>query len=175
MDALATSDEYHALTGGAVRDPLVLEAASGVARAYCGWQVSASAAHQVTLDGHGGPLLALPCPHVTDVSAVSVDDETLDESTYGWSAAGLLRRIGGQWPVGYRRIAVTYTGGYTTVPPEIVAVVCSIASRQSVTTPGVSSRRIGERQLSYSGDAGSAVLSVSERLVLDRYRLPEGP
>lgn len=70
---------------------------------------------------------------------------------------------------------VTWTYGWTEVPPAILAVVCQVAGRAYGSRPqdsGRTSESIGDYSESFGSAAGSGPLGLlpDERRVLDRYR-----
>lgn len=111
--------------------------ALGVVEAFCGWSLEAGT-FTVTLDSDGGTVLALPSLYVTGVSALTFNGvdrngnpwPTLTPTVdWDWRANGILSRIGNVWPVGGGLLSVTYAGGYSPLPPVVLAVTATVAQR----------------------------------------------
>lgn len=155
-----------------------LEQAEALVRGFCGWHIAPSrvvTAGQIR--GTGTPILLLPSLFVTAVDSVS-DDGTpqVIEDDYTWSPAGVLTRPG-RWST--KLITITYTHGYTAVPPEVTAVVQAVAQR-AVDNPGSLVRNVvGPFAPAYSatGANESAALALldAEKAILSRYALPPRP
>lgn len=146
-----------------------LEQASAVVENYLGQPVELVEDDEIILDGSGTKVLLLPVFPVTEVTSVIVDEETLVEvDDYEWSVTGELRRKG-TWPAALRSVEVTYSHGYATVPPVIVAVVAALAGRIYGTPLTVRQESIGSYSVTYSG-AGGPALQAAELMMLDAYR-----
>jgi hypothetical protein len=164
-------------------DPL----AQAVMVAYCGWDPTVAVTNQtVLLDGNGTFWAFLPSLNVTAVSSVVVTNP--DGSTYtaaldysagiadvGWSANGTLvwqsPSNGGCWPNLPQTIAVTYSGGYATVPADLQAALDKLSSRMP-SMSGATSKRLGSAAFSYAASVAGGGLLTVEQMVFDRYRLP---
>ncbi len=202
MDPLLSSGEFVSITGREGIDYLVLAAASGIVRAYCGWEITSVVDQTVVLDSNGSQLLMVPSLQLTDVSAVVVKGvdwyglPLLQPASWTWSTAGMVQCTWPRWggfgmygthgfdgrpatanavPPGLGRVAVTYSGGYQDVPPELQAVTCSVAER--ITAPSEVAQRlenVGGIQTSetYSRATDGNGLTAMEVAVLARYRLP---
>lgn len=108
--------------------------AEALVRSYCRWHIAPSrAAVVVTLLGHGGRILLLGSLQVTAVASVTEDGIALTSDDYTWQANGVLTREG-RWAYG-KDVVVTFTHGYAAPPPEVSAIVQSIASR-AIQNPG---------------------------------------
>lgn len=151
-----------------------IDAATGAVRAYCGWHVTPEVTESVTLDVASG-LVLLPSLHVTAVSSVVADGDTLDPDRYEWSAAGILRA---SLRRGFRKVEVTMTHGYVDAP-EIAGVILAMAARSVVSPDGVMRAQVGQISETYSqtanNQAGGIALLLSEMSILDRYKLPPRP
>lgn len=148
-----------------------LDQATAVVENYLGQPVELVEDDEVILDGSGTKVLLLPAFPVTEVTSVIVDEETLTEGTdYEWSATGELRRKG-TWPAALRSVEVTYSHGYATVPPVIVAVVAALAGRIYGTPLTVRQESMGAYSVTYTG-AGGPALQAAELMMLDAYRRP---
>lgn len=152
-----------------------LEQAEALVRNFCGWHIAPS---RVVTDskirGTGGATLLLPSLHVTAVSSVTDNETVLTvEDDFTWSPAGVLTNKG-HWSTDL--VTVTYTHGYTTVPPEVTAIVQAVAQR-AIDNPGSMTRRtVGPFTDAYSttspGQVATLALLDSEKETLRRYRLP---
>lgn len=146
-----------------------LDQAEGIVRDYCGWHIAPSQTDTVRIYGTplGQPVL-LPSMYVTAIVSVTDQGTLLDPSVYDFEQAGILRRIDGYlWSTGDGVIEVTFTHGYTDVPPAVTRAVQSIASQLP---NGLRSRSAGPFSESYFND-----LSPMDRASLSRYRIPVGP
>lgn len=153
--------------------------------AYCHWDPTTPVVNeQVLLDGSGTRLLTLPSLYVTAVSAVTVT--RWDASTYaaqigaggdvGWSENGELAWLpsslqGNGWPEGKQNVAVTYSGGYATTPPDLAAALASIDQRLPKIQSGLQNAKIGTASMTYAATVAAGGLLVVEQMVLDRYRI----
>lgn len=156
---------------------VALRIASGVVRGWTGQQVTFVAGDVMTLDG-GGPVVRLP------QRPVVVDDNNpltvVELGEYGTADLGAtedltysryldeLRRDYGCWS---RRVRVTYSHGYTTVPDDIVAVVLDIAGRSLTNPSGLRSVQIDDYSRTYASETfGGASLSDANKAILANYR-----
>lgn len=179
--ALATPDELAAYLGGpppnAAQATFALAAATGLVRSYCGWSITrVEDVTTWTVSGTGDYLLLVPTLSLRSVSSIVVDGTPIDTAGVSYSSSGVLRRRAHRWPSSTRLVVVEGQHGYDETPAELVAVVCSIASR-AITLAGkgpVSSYRVGGVQVTYAQDSpGESIgLTDTERRVLDLYRLP---
>lgn len=108
------------------------------------------ATHTEDLDGPGGKILVLRHFPITAVSALSVDGTPY--SAYSSSGIGYkfdrhaLYLFGGIFTRGRQNVAVTYTAGYATVPPDVEqAVIEAVVMRFKEAT------KIGEGAQSLAG------------------------
>jgi hypothetical protein len=161
--------------------------------AYCGWDPTVAVTNEVvTLDGNGTEVLGLPSLHVTAVTSVVVTDGWGTVHTYlstdspasigpgyttvAWSENGVLTCkdpcLGGVWPEDEGNVAVTYSGGYGTVPAELAAVLASLSARMPQLQSGRTSARLGSAGFAYAASVAAGGLLLVEQMVLDRYRIP---
>lgn len=185
MTALATTEQLAARLGRDItadelaRVTALLEDASAAVRSYTG-QHFTSEERTARLRVTRGRV-RLPQRPVTAVAAVADTNEV--DVTFTWDAGDsvdLTANPLNAWELEgrtspLRYVDVTYTAGYTDIPSDIVAVVCSIAGRSFGLDPqmgGITSESIGDASLSYGtiGAAGPLGLLPDERAVLDRYR-----
>lgn len=171
MQPLADVGDLRRLTGGAWADEgaaaAMLAAASGQVRTYCGWPITTETEVTAVVDSDGSRILTIPCLRVTAVHEVT-DDDNAPITDYRWSASGVLFRRA-RWPAGLRAVSVVYSGGYDDTPPELIGVVCGLASRLSVPA-GVASWSVGSQTVTYNSEAAPGLATVEE-VVLDRYRI----
>lgn len=171
---------------------LALQNASGVVRSFCRWQITPVYTETLTLDSEGGSVLQLPALVVSNVAQVTVDGVPITDFT--WSGDGMVSRpwtmcptydaeldqwVTGGFPAGFRRITVTYTGGYDAAPAEIQAVVLSAAARQYANPQGLMEAVVGGIRVQYpnarsgpkAGTVGGLMLSDDEMRVCSPYRV----
>lgn len=177
---------------------MFLAAASETIRDYCRWDITAASGLVAVLDSDGARVISLPCLHVTAVDTVQLDGITLTADVdYTWSEMGAVaRKHHAQtypnypldythdwfcygWPRGYRRVTVTYNGGYDTIPPELTLAACSIASRAMIQPVGATQiqETVGGVATNYQfrTNMQNAKLTGAEQIVCDRYRIPGRP
>lgn len=149
------------------------QVAEGAVTGYCGWHVAPERTETIRVQAPGSRVLLLPSLHVVDV--VSVLDDKGAPVEHTWEATGVLRLRGARTG----RLDVTFTHGYAECPDGVAGVVLSVLGR-AVTNPrglvqAQETRGPVTRSESYGASAneiGATGLLASERLVLDRYRLP---
>ena len=120
---------------------------------------------------------------VTGVMEIIEDGDTVPDDAYTWSAAGLVRRTGGQngWTCGWgcwtsrlRGITVTLSHGYDVMPTDLDALIGGAAQRLVDNPHGLSQQAIGPFSESY-GATGSGTFTASDIAILSSYRLPRRP
>lgn len=147
----------------------LLAAASQAVVTYCGWPIVRQVVVGQVFDTDGSWLLRLPTLLLVSVESVLLDG--VEVTNYSWSADGVLARSWPYaWPYGYRRVAVSYTHGYATVPADIAEIVVARAARAAALIPGLKSETVGGIQEVYA-DASNTGLGVFDKVALDRYRL----
>lgn len=160
--------------------------AQAVMVAYCDWDPTEVVTDQtVLLNGNGTSLLTLPSLYVTDVSAVVITDRIGTVTTavlspapvdVEWSEDGCLECtscvLGGIFPPGRRNVAVTYSGGYDTIPATLQAALDSIAKRAPIASGGVQKRKLLSGEIAYSASVMAGELLITEQMILDQYRIP---
>lgn len=154
-----------AVPGGDVSADLALEVASTSVATAAGVPIVEATDTDVAIDSDGGHRLLLPKYPVTDVAALTVDD--VDPKGWTWSRSGILTRTGGRWwPVGDRKVVVTYTHGYAAVdiPADVNHVTLAVAARL-VANP--------QRLQSFSGDGGGAVFGIGSDVLVTELTDPE--
>lgn len=166
--------------GITIDDPTVestmLAVASAIVREAAGGPVLENES-TVVLTAWGETLLDLPGQPVTAVSAVTLDDDTLDADDYKLANGRLWRR--GGWGCSHEpsNVEVTLTHGLPEVPADIVDLVCNLASAGAAAAssgesfdPRVAVERIDDYSVEWR--AGSeAVASVMELPAGTRARL----
>lgn len=146
------------------RAVMMLDDVSAIVEGYTGQRFE-QGEHTVTVWPTNGSF-TLYGKDITDVAAV---DEHGDDVP--------LRRVGVyRWYAGTdRQLTVTYTAGWTEVPDDVVAVVCSVAARALSIKPG----QMGHSQdtagpfsftIGSAAAQGAAGLLPAELQVLNRYR-----
>lgn len=174
---LADTDQLTTYRAG---DPaLLLAAAEATVRSYCRWHIApARVDDEVTVDGSGSPVLALPTLHLSGVTSITEDTVPVDAAGVQWSTAGYLYRPT-PWTTKLRGVTATITHGYPEVPVEVQAVVLAVAARAVVSPDGVVRQSVGSVSVTFSQSgfnvAGGVALLDHETAVLDRYRLPVRP
>jgi hypothetical protein len=134
----------------------------------------ASADYLEVRDGTGGETLQFACFPVTEVTAVTIDGQTVPRATstgavgYAFSPTQLSVR-GYRFSRGLQNIAVSYTAGYATVPPDIAQACIELVSLRYRERS-----RIGELSRSLGGAETVAFsqkdLSDAIRTLLQQYR-----
>lgn len=185
MDPLASFEDLQKLSREQWTDAdqgranALLASASAAVRSYCGWEISAVTNVAVTLDGPGGPVLALPSLYVASVASVEILDgygvawATIDDAVPSAGSGLIRRRSGRPWPSRYASVRVTYSGGYDPVPDDVKAVVASAVDRAHTTPSGsLVQEQTGQVSRSYAPTAVPGIsLSATERLALGPYRI----
>jgi hypothetical protein len=191
------------ITGDAVKEAAAaqaLEWASEAIRNYCNQTIDEVLNDVITLDSWGGSRIYLPQLPVLSVDSVVEDGETLTaDDDYKLGQWGILHRVRNDapicWYVGIQIITITYDHGYYDIPDDIIAVCTRAASRayqaglkssDSDGVPGIASKSLGDFSVSFQSEAGGGigeglmgasgarVLLLSEKDILDKYRL-RGP
>lgn len=157
VDAVKT---YMGITGTDL-DALLQQLITGLSQYvidFCGGPIK-SASYTEVYDGTGGPVLMLRVTPVTAVASVTVDRLALSyvnpatTSGVGYSfSTKALYLSGRNFTAGLRNVAVTYTGGYTTVPDSLAeAVVEAVAERaQRARNEGITSRSIAGESVTFT-------------------------
>jgi len=143
---------------------LAVQGASGVVRAYCGWDLTRTV-ETLEVTGNGGCAINLPTLKLNDVTSVTVDGTALDAADFSWGANGILFRRS-CWPLGPRRIVAEVDHGYDPIPDELRIVVCSIAGRIYSNPEGLVQKSSGDDSRSMP-----APLSDVEMRLIARHRL----
>lgn len=174
MTELASSTELTQYRAG---DPdLLVAAAEGAVRSYCGWHIAPErAGDEVVVDGSGASMQPLPTLHLTGVTSVTEADvdgiaQTVDLVDVQWSQAGYLWRPIA-WTSRLRGVTATITHGYTDVPPEVQAVVLDIVELMVNSRGGSNRQQVGQVSVSVAAQQ----MTPLHQMVLDRYRIPGAP
>lgn len=163
-------------------------------RAVAAQQFDQVAAETVTLRGSWDYGIRLPERPVTTVTTVTLFGSTLTkDADWYWPGVGelILRgpkppvnsnvdlfRAGYHWGGPHAPVAVTYTHGYAAIPPEIVGVCISAATRVLVNPEGLESETITNYSVRYhSRVLGGQLnfLSAEEVELVENYRYKTGP
>ena len=118
------------------------------------------------LAGTHGRRLWLPERPVTAVSLLTLDGAPLGPTDYSWRRSGALWRASGGWGSTESEVVVTYSHGWAEVPGDLRAVALAAAARL---LPNLAQVEY-ESTDGYAVRGGFAGWTLSERLVLDRYR-----
>lgn len=168
-DHLADPGELAIWLGRPDTDEKLLAALAAASRRFRGavrHPVTFVADDPFTLDGTGRRSLLLPATPVTAVSDVELDGEALAEGTdYEWSADGILRRLGCQWPDRLRCVTGVYSHGYQVVPDDIAEVVIDQARAMFRVQPGVQTIQAGGESVTFGAQASVGVTSQWSQMV----------
>lgn len=156
MAALATLPDAirlgYTLTAG--QEESLLARASARIRRVAGQQISSTTSTvRYTVENGSATLLSPPITAVTTVAKVA-EDGGATLTGWRWDHGVRIHRI--PW---YGQVNITYTHGFTTMPDELVELVCSVAARlgaSSTTTgmeAGVRSEAIDDYSVTYAAEA----------------------
>jgi hypothetical protein len=174
MTSMVTTDELASYVGRPIESDdasalLALELATAAVQDYCAQTLFLVEDEEIYAPGSGTRVVLLPEAPVSAVTALEVDGEVLDPTLYDWAADGVLTRLRGIWPLGGRRIVVTYTHGYDPIPTAIKAVVLSVAARVLDSPAAVRQETIGAYSVTYTN--GAPTLLDSETAALAKYKV----
>lgn len=171
-EPIVTTTDLDSYQSGAPQT--VIDQATALVRAYCGWHVSPVVTETITVGSDGGRVLMLPSLHVTDITSVTVDG--VAQTDYSWSEAGYV--TGCYWPTGPRSVAVSLTHGFADAP-DVASIILAVASRAQASPDGVVRVQAGQVSRTFSQTAfnvaGGVSLVAHEKAVLDLYRIPGRP
>jgi hypothetical protein len=172
---------FNALTGnkyqGDARIESMLASATAAVRDYCGWHVYPSTACTFTGDTDGvSRIIQLPARHVTAVSSVKINGETLDASEYRWKSNGLIGLVHGTGRSDWNDIEVVYTAGISeSWAAALKELIAYRVSHALAGTNGVQSEATGGVSVTYNASwingASASGLPDTAREVLTPYRL----
>jgi hypothetical protein len=165
-----------------------LSVAGDTIRNFCQWHIfpSITVTELVPIQPEG--TIMLPSLYVTDVAAITLDGLSLDPSAYEWHQAGYIKRIRHpyfQWPLWpleseqrfreypsqlARHAEVTYTHGYSTLPPVVAGVGMELANR-AIELPSGVAKQISSGPYSIGFGELGIVLSDEQRRRLGPYTL----
>lgn len=179
-----TAEDVESYTQGRLEDDdqtvILLAAALGAARRYCGWHVTPlHTDEEVVLDGPGTPLLVLPTLKLVELTALTEDGVDVDLDYVAASSRGLCRKKNGYpltWPAGYRwtgeynGITATMTHGYTDAP-DWQSAVLSLIDRMGAAASGGELTTIGPFTYATTSAEAGSLFTAPERMILDMYRL----
>lgn len=147
------------------------EVTSGLAavRSWCGWHIAPSATETLYVEGEGGRVMLLPSLHVSEVSEIRDESGTV---VTGWKSRtnGILR---GYWRC-EEEYAVDLTHGYEEMPAEITEIVSDLDARSG--SAGAFAQ-VGQVRYATGSDGApiGASLTIAQKAILDRYKLPPRP
>jgi hypothetical protein len=188
------------VTAGTALDPY--EYASDVVRGYCHRQFDFVANETVLLDPRPDRTAQLPQAPVTAITSVQAYMpgpptgawawQTLTfPGQYGWRDRGLMwdasriippldptLQTSLDWPIPTwpwlpGSLKVTYSHGFTAIPPEIQAIVQRLAAQIASNPSFLQSRRVGENSYVYGTFPGGVSLRDTDKAILDRYTVQE--
>jgi hypothetical protein len=172
VTALPDFAEASDLTDYRAGDPATIIAqAQGAIRRYCGWHIAPSVIETITLDGSGSRSLWLPSLHVTDIVSVTDEGTQVAADDYDWSQTGYIHRRYSCWTSRPRQIVVELIHGYDNIPPELIGVAVSLASRRASSPGGYKRETAGP----FSVEFGGREFLQEELAVLDQFKLPPRP
>lgn len=168
-----------------------LAVVSQAVRNYCNQQLDLVLGDTITLLSPGGKFIFLPELPVISVATVREAGTLLTVTTdYVLAEYGVLARQGRRvWSTTSPGVVVTYSHGYATIPDDIVGVVARAASRlfqaglraeETAGVLGIASKSLGDYSVSYTaegaaegsmGASGARILAMSEKDLLNRYRI----
>lgn len=178
-DDRAALDSFAAAPQLALTPQDRLDYATARIRSYCRWHVYPEITETRTFDSSGGRVLLLPTLMLTSIASITLtsDGTVLDPAGYRKSRLGMVELLAGyQWPVGFEAVTVTFTHGYTELPPELAEVAISVASRMPAQLAAVTQETVDKASYSYGAalaggmDARSG-FTIAETNVLDAYRV----
>lgn len=147
-----------------------LEQAQAIVRAYCGWHIAGYREETLRLPSTGQRTVLLPTLHLVEVLSITQGGSPVDATSYSGSDAGVLTNTG-WWTT--EDVTVTFVHGYQVAPPEVTAVVQSLAQRMtdSPGMPLVRKTRGPFTDQYASPDSGPTTLWDAERVALSRYKI----
>lgn len=166
--------DLEALTGGRVlsgdpRAEALLDLAAAAVVDVIGWTPWPERDDVAVLDSVGTRLLTLPSTLVVGVHEVTVDGDPLPPEAFRWSSSGLIERVAGRWPEGYRRVVVRFRHGADVVP-ALQGVILQLAARLAVAPAGQTSVKAGGIAETYA----AGLILDDERATLSRWSVLGG-
>lgn len=152
---------------------LVLAIASSTIRTYVGWSITEEIGVELSTQGTGGDAIWLPTKHLTGVTSVEENGQSLTfADDYRWKTSGRVRRIGGRWSCVEHSVELVFDHGYPTSPDDVKGVCLVLASRLHNNPEGLRSWSVdGLSETMASGprqDSG-LVLTEWEKKALESY------
>lgn len=162
--------------------------AEAAVRAYLGWHLAPERSETLTLDGPGSPVLLLPTLRVSAIASVTESGTLVASDDYEWSASGVVRRKssssypsstwGPRWTSALRGVEVELTHGFEEMPLDVTAIIERLAARATEASKGSAVlSQVGQVAYAIGADGAplSGALSILDREVLGRYKLPPRP
>jgi hypothetical protein len=165
-----------------------LTAVGDTIRNFCQWHIYPSVTVTESIPIQPDGTIMLPSLYVTGVASVTLGGLELDPTTYHWHQAGYIRRFRQQysewplWPLESdkpvreypspvaRHAEVTYTHGYTELPPVVAAVGMELANRAMELPSGIATQ-ISSGPYTISMGALGVVLTDDQRRRLGPFTL----
>ena len=165
-----------------------LNAVGDTIRNFCQWHIypSITVTESVPIQPEG--TIMLPSLYVTGVESITLNGLALNPCAYHWHQAGYINRIQHhyfQWPLWpleseqrfreypsplARHAEVTYTHGYTELPPVVAAVGMELANRAMELPSGIATQ-ISSGPYTISMGALGVVLTDDQRRRLGPFTL----
>lgn len=156
----------------------LLAAASTKVRDFCEWPIwPQQVDDELTVDGTGAYRIILPVKRLQTVAKVVENDVELDPTSYRWSAAGIVRRLGQRWTSYERGLVFTLTYGYSgeKAPTPINQLVCEIVGRKFDSPRNRVREQAGQTSVTFGqtsvGRAGEVHLLPGDKADLYGYRV----
>lgn len=170
--ALATIDDVAVRSRDTIpeedrpRIEALLRDATGLIEDYCRRDLYRREGSTISLSPSGCATLPIPPRYSTAllVSAASVDGQEVTD----WSRQGLSLYREAGW--GDQMVTLTASWGYSPVPDSLTGIVCAEVIRWQGLTPGASSERVGEVEITFDTPSSAHSLSYSTRDALRPYR-----
>ncbi|AZS07990.1 head-to-tail adaptor [Arthrobacter phage GreenHearts] len=177
----ATPEQLSAYTKGAILagDPRAVDAIKAVTqsiRREAGWHIGPTVVgHSLTLDGPGGPTLALPTQKLQELHSVTELGVALDVDELDWSEIGLVQRpYCKSWTHRYRKIQVVMDHGFDELA-ELTFLTLSLVARGLASPMGATREQAGAMSINWGtvqqGVSGGLVPLEYEREIINSYKL----
>lgn len=168
--AIITTDELSAFMGRDFTEAeqaqasAVIEQVSAVIEGVTGITFTRMVDHEIFIQADGHGIVELTAKPVEAVGPIlDLDGNEMD----GWSWDG-MQGVYGFFP--NQTVMLTYTHGYTVVPPKVKAVALGASSRVMYNPSGLRQETVGAISVTYpgiGGEAGTINFSNLEKEILD--------
>ena len=167
-----------------------LNTAGEIVRGFCQWHIAPNITVTDTVPIQPDGSIMLPTLYLTGVATVTIDGIDVDPSTYTFQQCGTISRLSVQqpyfeyplWPLNSDRpfreypsavqyhADVTYSHGYSALPPQVAAVGYALCERAMEMPAGLATQISAGPQSITFGKLG-LVLNEEERRLLGPYSL----